>query len=170
MSRQHKIWVDVSGGSGKSFGCGQDDIRMTVYVGTSASNSKELANLKLEQYECDGEITYRLIIDGQDYRSEKYNRKTKEFRGIKGRRITGNPKLQAKREKKNSESMMRSVGLVMAMGDLLCDNQKEKNDWKARMLKAGMGNKGLIMPDDWGELSEEEKEKRLNAVKNNLIK
>jgi hypothetical protein len=32
------------------------------------------------------------------------------------------------------------------------------------MLKAGLSNKGLIMPEDWNELSEDEKEKRLNKV------
>lgn len=51
------------------------------------------------------------------------------------------------------------------MGNLLAgDSQKAKNDWKARMLKAGLENKGLSMPDDWEQLSEDEKEKRLNKV------
>jgi hypothetical protein len=38
--------------------------------------------------------------------------------------------------------------------------QKETNDWKARMLKAGVPE--LSMPDDWEDLSEDEKESRLN--------
>jgi len=46
--------------------------------------------------------------------------------------------------------------------------QKESNDWKARMLKAGLENKGLIMPEDWDTLSENDKEARLNAVINCL--
>ena len=32
------------------------------------------------------------------------------------------------------------------------------------MIKAGLENKGLIMPDDWDDLSEENKEIRLNGV------
>jgi hypothetical protein len=32
------------------------------------------------------------------------------------------------------------------------------------MIKAGLGNKGLEMPEDWDSLSEDEKEKRLNNV------
>jgi len=31
------------------------------------------------------------------------------------------------------------------------------------MIKAGLGS-GIQMPDDWEELSEEEKEKRLNKI------
>ncbi|HUS51173.1 MAG TPA: hypothetical protein VMZ91_13480 [Candidatus Paceibacterota bacterium] len=53
---------------------------------------------------------------------------------------------------------------VAQLGDVFCKTQKEKNDWKARMLKAGLGNRGLSMPDDWDKLSENEKEKRLNKV------
>ena len=61
-------------------------------------------------------------------------------------------------------SDFKTTSLVASLGNLLCDNQKEKNDWKARMLKAGMENKGLIVPDDWNELDEDTKEIRLNAV------
>ena len=43
-------------------------------------------------------------------------------------------------------------------------DKKEKNDWKARMLKSGFGNMGLEMPEDWNSLDEETKEARLNAV------
>jgi len=66
--------------------------------------------------------------------------------------------------KKKSDSIMKSIGMVASLGDVFCDNQKDKNDWKARMLKAGLENKGLTMPDDWDTLSENEKEKRLNGV------
>ena len=51
--------------------------------------------------------------------------------------------------------------MVAMFGELLCDNQKEKNDWKKRMLDAT----GLLdFPEDWDELSEEEKQKRLDNV------
>jgi hypothetical protein len=38
------------------------------------------------------------------------------------------------------------------------------------MIKAGLGNKGLEMPEDWDSLSEEEKERRLNNVIGELSK
>ncbi len=51
--------------------------------------------------------------------------------------------------------------MVALFGELLCDNQKEKNDWKKRMFEAtGM----LDFPSDWDELSEDEKQKRLDGV------
>jgi hypothetical protein len=54
--------------------------------------------------------------------------------------------------------------MVAKMGELLCDNQKDKNDWKARMLKAGLGNSGLEMPEDWDTLDEDTKQARLDGV------
>lgn len=60
--------------------------------------------------------------------------------------------------------MMKSVSMVAAFGAILCPDQKSKNDWQARMLKAGLGNRGLTMPDNWDQLSEDEKEKRLTGA------
>lgn len=60
--------------------------------------------------------------------------------------------------------MLRSVAMVAAFGKLLCPDQKSTNDWQARMLKAGLGNRGLIMPEDWDQLPEDEKSKRLEKV------
>ena len=54
--------------------------------------------------------------------------------------------------------------MIAQLGEVFCDNQKDKNDWKARMLKVGMEGKGLQMPDDWDQLDEDTKEARLNAV------
>lgn len=63
------------------------------------------------------------------------------------------------------DDTMKTVGMIASMGNIIAgDTVKEKNDWKARMIKAGYGDKGLIMPDDWDSLSEKEKEKRLDKV------
>lgn len=59
-------------------------------------------------------------------------------------------------------SRFRAVSSVAKMGEIICDNQKDKNDWKKRMIKAGFPE--LNIPEDWDELNEEEKEKRLNGV------
>lgn len=69
--------------------------------------------------------------------------------------------------KDNLEEVNKQFGFIAGIakiGEILCETQAEKNDWKERMIKAGLGNKGLIMPDDWITLSEDEKEKRLNNV------
>ena len=59
---------------------------------------------------------------------------------------------------------LKFISMVAKMGEVLHDGQKEKNDFKTRILKTGLENKGLIMPDDWNELDEAEKEKRLNGA------
>ena len=61
-------------------------------------------------------------------------------------------------------SEFNTIKGIAMMGEILCDNKKDKNDWKARMLKAGLENKGLQMPEDWDSLDEETKEARLNKV------
>ena len=62
------------------------------------------------------------------------------------------------------DSMFRAIASVALMGEFFGKTQKEKNDWKKRMLVAGLGNRGLIMPDDWDELTEDVKEARLNGA------
>jgi len=73
-----------------------------------------------------------------------------------------------KREEKRVNKELGMIGVIAKMGDIFCDTQKSKNDWKARMLKAGLSNQGLVMPNNWDSLSEEEKENRLDKVINNL--
>jgi hypothetical protein len=73
-------------------------------------------------------------------------------------------------ERKETQSQMKTVAMVAKMGEIFGSTPKEKNDWKARMIKAGLGNKGLEMPEDWDSLSEEEKERRLNNVIGELSK
>jgi len=72
------------------------------------------------------------------------------------------------RELDRVKSEFKTIGAIAKLGDLFCEKQEDKNDWKKRMLKAGLENKGLIMPDDWDNLSEEEKEIRLNKVIQNF--
>lgn len=70
--------------------------------------------------------------------------------------------VNGKQEENKPESSLKSTAMVASLGNLLCDNQKDKNDWKKRMLAAGIN--GLSIPEDWDTLSEEEKERRLDGV------
>jgi len=65
---------------------------------------------------------------------------------------------------------LKTVGSVMALGEVFGTTLKEKNDWKMKMLKAGTENKGLLIPEDWDSLDEETKEARLNAITEHLNK
>lgn len=67
-------------------------------------------------------------------------------------------------ERKRVNAEFGQIAAVAAMGDIFGQTQKEKNDWKARMLKAGLGSSGLEMPEDWETLDEETKKARLDAV------
>ncbi len=75
---------------------------------------------------------------------------------------TEEDKKEEEEEKENSN--LKMISSIASLGNLFCDNQKDKNDWKARMIKAGLENKGLIMPEDWENLKEDEKEVRLNGI------
>jgi hypothetical protein len=69
--------------------------------------------------------------------------------------------------KNNLAEVNKQFGFIAGIakiGEVLCETQSQKNDWKERMIKAGFGDKGLSMPDDWILLSEDEKERRLNNV------
>ena len=61
-------------------------------------------------------------------------------------------------------ALLKTVAMVGGLGEVFGKTQKEKNDWKERMLKAGLGNSGLIIPDDWDTLDEATKETRLNGA------
>lgn len=67
-------------------------------------------------------------------------------------------------ERKRVDVEFGSIAAVAQMGDIFGKTEKEKNDWKARMLKAGLGSSGLDMPEDWETLDEETKKARLDAV------
>lgn len=61
-------------------------------------------------------------------------------------------------------SDFKMTAMIAKLGDVMTSSKKESNDWKERMIKAGLGDRGLEMPEDWDTLSEETKEARLNAV------
>lgn len=70
----------------------------------------------------------------------------------------------------DDELGLSSIAMVAKMGDIFHPGDaKASNDWKERMLRAGLEGRGLIMPEDWGSLSEEEKTRRLDGAIKNLI-
>lgn len=66
-------------------------------------------------------------------------------------------------EDKNEQAMSRlnTVAAVAMMGEIFGETEKEKNDWKKRMLSTVHG---LSFPDDFDELPEEERKKRLDGA------
>jgi hypothetical protein len=122
--------------------------------------------------------TATLYIDGKEVDSAKthyINRtwESYEFQSVMQKLIEKTTKLNSE-EKEHAKkwldgdrtdwSSFKTTGMIAKLGDVFGNTEKEKNDWKARMLKAGLGNKGLQMPDDWDKLDEKEKKRRLDAV------
>jgi len=59
--------------------------------------------------------------------------------------------------------IFNSIKMVCAVGEVLTDDKKEQNDWKKKMISAGLGE-GVSFPDDWDSLSEDEKQRRLDGA------
>lgn len=77
-----------------------------------------------------------------------------------GKPICVNTREQLKEQEDNSLGFIAGVAML---GDIFTNTQQESNDWKKRMLKAGLGNM-LHMPEDWDQLPEDEKQRRLDGA------
>ena len=86
--------------------------------------------------------------------------KTKILSEIEKKAFLQKGEMQAKKE---ADEMFGNIGAIAKLGEIMTSNKKEANDWKARMIKAGLGS-GIQMPEDWDKLTEDEKESRLNKV------
>jgi len=58
-------------------------------------------------------------------------------------------------------SMLKTTSMVAMMGSLLCDKEKDKNKFKKRILNT---LPGASFPEDFDNLPEAEKTKRLNGA------
>lgn len=80
----------------------------------------------------------------------------------------GLTKVDAPRDDKSQEDdgsgMLKTVAMVAALGQVFCSGEKEQNDWKLRMMKAGLTNQGLSVPDNFDSLPESERTRRLDAA------
>jgi hypothetical protein len=80
-------------------------------------------------------------------------------------KVYGNEPSQDK-ETDDGSSLLKTVAGVAALASIFTSTPAEANDWKARMLKAGLSNRGLMMPDNWDQLDEATKTARLDAALN----
>jgi len=119
-----------------------------------------------------------LLLDGKEVESAKvcYLNRTWEsykFQTVLGHLVKKSTVLTEEEKKVCNKfidgnhtdwSDFKQISNIAKLGDVFCDNQKDKNDWKKRMIKAGFENKGLTIPDDWDTLDEATKEARLNKI------
>jgi hypothetical protein len=162
-ARSKKLWIDINGeNTGRSFG--GESIKLNICVGTSGSYSRKVCTISIDSYEVDKNIYYDITIDGQRYLKTSFNTKTKEFDEVKGDIVCGDPEYLEARKNKDELSTLKMVSMIASLGDIFCDNKNQKNDWKMRMLKAGIPQGALHVPEDWDTLDEDEKERRLNSA------
>jgi hypothetical protein len=121
----------------------------------------------------------KLYVDGQEVDSAKANYLNRTWESYEYESVIHNlinkssyiskenkdktKKKFAEASHQKIEGEFKSIGAVASLGDVIGgDTLKEKNAFKLRMLKAGLGNKGFEVPEDWDKLTEEEKAKRLD--------
>ena len=68
-----------------------------------------------------------------------------------------------KLEAERVNNMFDTIKAVAMIGEVMSETKKDANDWKKRMISAGLGD-SISFPADWDTLSEEEKEKRMNKA------
>lgn len=62
----------------------------------------------------------------------------------------------------DNKNPFKMVGTIASLGNIFAQTIEEKNAWKERMIRAGIN--GIDFPENWAELPEDEKEKRLDAI------
>jgi hypothetical protein len=72
--------------------------------------------------------------------------------------------MKKKQQTSNLGGLFQSTALEAKLGEIFGETPKQKNDWKKRMLKAGMEKHGLSFPDDFDDLPEEERGRRLDGA------
>ena len=82
MSKSYPIWINVSGDNyktDKSFGS-RDSVSMDIKVGSSKTNSHDLAGIRVNMYEDEaGNRTFALALDGLVVRSAVMTKEKKFY-------------------------------------------------------------------------------------------
>jgi hypothetical protein len=67
------------------------------------------------------------------------------------------------REDDPALKQLRAVSAFAALSDIMEPDQQKANEQKLKWLK-GLEKQGLTIPDDWDQLSEDEKQRRLDGA------
>ncbi len=145
--------------------------RLEVVCGWAKTRNgfKHTATLQRDGY---GEVSVKVCYLNRTWERYEYQTVLQKLFGSMERSLTKYEQARFKSviktggvaEMKRFNQELKTVAMVASLGSLFGTDRKEANDWKTRMIKAGMEGKGLIMPDDWDSLGEEEKERRLNNL------
>jgi len=123
-----------------------------LYINGELRDSAKVNYLNRTWESYDFQTVLKKVIEDSQWLSAEEKKKGMKF-----------AKDYEKVEKKRVEAEFGRIGAIAKLGDIFGQTQKEKSDWKVRMLKAGLGE-GLEMPEDWGSLDEKTKQERLDKV------
>jgi len=104
-----------------------------------------------------------LFAEGQNTGRRRWKKEEKELLFSKSALLAEYSLVKQKLRDYKESSGFGTLAGIMALGNILCKDEKESNDWKLRMMQAGTPQGALIMPEDWDQLPEEEKARRLNG-------
>ena len=142
------------------------ELKVKCWTENTSYGFRHLAELERDYYTVDKAKScyYNRTWESYDYESvlKKLKENTTELNQEELKEFEA--MIKDPERKEEALAPLKSIAGIMSLGNILGQNQKEKNDWKTRMLKAGLENKGLIMPEDWETLSESDKEQRLNGA------
>lgn len=62
------------------------------------------------------------------------------------------------------KAQFKTVAGIARLWEIFAGDEKGKNDWKKRILSAGLENSGLQFPENWDQLDEETKRARLDGA------
>ena len=126
-------------------------------------NEQEIAYTKRTYYNRTWEAwTFESVITSLYNKAKKQKLLSKYYLRLFKKFIDNGGKVEAERVKQE----FKTIATIASLGSIFGKDQKESNDWKARMIKAGLGNKGLVMPEDWDSLDENTKQARLDKLIN----
>jgi len=112
----------------------------------------------------DGVQVHRAVAHYLNRTWESYDFQTvlhKAIRGVFKDEATQDALIKAVDSGDNDDGALKSIALIAKLGDVLCDKPKEKNAWKKRFISKVQG---IDFPEDFDNLPEEEKQRRLDGV------
>jgi len=129
---------------------------------------KHVATLKLNGYEV---LTTRTQYYNRTWESYQYESILRQLADrIEYKKIlTKNELSLFRRFIKNPQRVeddlkpLKSISALATLGGLMSNNKKDSNKHKLNILKMSLGDT-FIIPDDWEDLPEDEKGKRLDKV------
>jgi len=139
-----------------------EEIEVVCNTKKTRSGFKHEATLKLNGEECE---TVKVSYSNRTWESYEYQTVLHKLVEYKDSSLTAEQKeicIEFIKGDQTDWTPFKQTAAIAQLGELFGQSLKEKNDWKLRMIKAGMPE--VSLPDDWDSLTEEVKADRLEKI------